>query len=321
MTTESLNKDYDGFNEVTLEKLDIYARYLREWLPVSMSQQRQVVFHDTDSACVKTMATRLGGTIQTDDGRCLAHVQYHSQPHNESLQSALLQLKKNRSANLLFLDQDGLGCVDHSQLSELRNLKSTDLLTFISSGWFERFSDSREAETWGMSGLDIASCNYSHIHRFVTSYFRRLVGYDCYLAPFSMKTKSGVNTLLFITHNPLRLETFLKVAWHRDPFTSHTNFDLYDDRMATLRLALVGAKKVVEFQKELMACLECGKFRSDKDIYLHTLQRGFLGRHATDTVRVFCNRRNVQFRTRTGNLARPRLSRGCFYRPRPMVFH
>ena len=105
MATESRDEDCGSFNEVTLEKLDIYARYLREWLPVSVSQHRQIVFHDTDTACVQTMARLLGETVQTDDGRGCANVQYFSRSFAE-LESPLRSLQHNRSANLIFLDQD-----------------------------------------------------------------------------------------------------------------------------------------------------------------------------------------------------------------------
>jgi len=320
MATESLHKDCGSFNEVTLEKLDIYTRYLREWLPVSASQRRQIVFHDTDTACVESMASQLGESVHTKDGRGSASVRYFSQSFAE-LQSSLLSLQHNRSANLIFLDQDAAANSGDEKLRDLHQLRSCDLLIFVSSNWYQKFSESNEAESWGMAGIDIASARYSHVHRFISSYFRTLVGHDCFVAPFSLKANSGINTLLFVTHNPLRLEKFLKVAWHKDPFISHKNFDLYDEEISRQRLALIGARKVVEFQKELMACLECGKFRSDRDIYLYTLQRGFLGRHAADTVRAFCDRRHVLFRRRAGNLARPRLSHSCFYRPRPMIHH
>ena len=320
MATESWDEDCGSFSEVTLEKLDIYARYLREWLPVSVAPHRQIVFHDTDDACVRSMANKLGSTVRTDDGRSIANVQYCSQSFSE-LQPSLHSLRGNRSANLIFIDQDATIECGGEKLRELQKLKSSDLMIFVSANWLEQFTQSPEAESWGMSGIDVASMSCSHVHRFISSYFRTLLGHDCFVTPFSMRQNSTINTLLFVTHNPLRLETFLRVAWHKDPFFGNTNFDLYDDEMSKLRLSLVGAKKVVDFQKELMACLECGKFRSDREIYLHTLQRGFLGRHASETVRVFCERRNVLFRTRTGHLARPRLSHGCFYRPRPMIYH
>lgn len=320
MAIESSNKGCGSFNEVTLEKLDIYTRYLREWLPVSASRKRQVIFHDTDTACVESMARQLGETVNANDSHGAANIQYFSQSF-AALQSSLHRLQHSRSANLIFLDQDAAMHSDNEALCELQQLRSSDLLIFISSNWYQQFFASGEADSWGMAGIDIELVRYSHIHRFISSYFRRFVGHDCFVAPFSLKSKSALSTLLFVTHNPLRLEKFLRVAWHKDPFFSHSNFDLYDEEVTRQRLALVGAKKVVEFQKELLACLESGKFRSDRDIYLHTLQRGFLGRHAADTVKVFCARRNALFRRRSGNLARPRLSHGCFYRPRPLIYH
>jgi hypothetical protein len=155
----------------------------------------------------------------------------------------------------------------------------------------------------------------------MTSYFKSLIGSDYFIAPFTLKRCSDIYGLVFASHDPLHLEKFLKVAWHRDPYTGEINFDLYDDDESRVQLALLDAHKIPEFQKELMACLESGKFTSDRDIYLYGLQRGFLGRHAADTVKAFCDRLNVRFRTRAGRLGRPRLSSGCLRRPRPMVYN
>ena len=321
MATEWPDRDDASFDEVTLEKLDIFTRYLSEWLPGSRSGHRQVIFNDTDTACVKYIARKLGPRIRTEDGRAHAAIQYSTAPFDRLLLSQLPKLKRNRTANLLFVSRAGVSELSEKLFTELHDLKHTDLLFFVSSTWFQQFTDTDEAEHWAMEPHDIEAINYNHIHRFITSYFRNLVGNKCYVAPFSLKLRSKIHSLTLVTHNPVRLEKFLRVAWHRDPYTAESNFNLYDDRTSRRRLALVGANKILNFQKELMACLESGKFRSDRDIYLHTLQRGFLGRHAAETVRAFCSRRNVQFRTRIGSLAKPRLSKSCFYTPRPIVYN
>jgi len=90
--------------------------------------------------------------------------------------------------------------------------------------------------------------------------------------------------------------------------------------MSPQQLALLDARKVACFQKALLKSLEAGKFRSDRDIYLYVLQRGFLARHAADTVAAFCRRLNVKFRSRAGRLGKPRLSSRSFTRPRPIVY-
>lgn len=368
MATESPNEQHESFDEVTLEKLDIYSRYLQQWLPRPLSGQAcveeagiydlfcgsgccadgsdgsplravsvlranersitcgcdvnvRLVFNDIDPTCVKSLAGRLGPQVLARDGQCLAHIQYYSQPCGELLQSLLPKLQKSRAANLLFIDQCGLSEPSEEQLRKLRALRGTDLLIFISSSWFRRFAKTKEAEHWAMEKSDIEVLSYNRIHRFMASYFRSVLGSGYFVAPFSLKRQCELYGLIFASHNPLGLEKFLEVAWHRDPYTGETNFDLYEDGTSRVRLALLDARKICEFQKELMICLESGKFTTDRDIYLHVLQRGFLGRHAADTIKAFCCRRNVKFKTRAGKLGRPRLSQGCFRNPRPMVYN
>ena len=326
MATESLEHGVDSFDEVALEELDIYARFLRAWLPASVVRcpreaTVRLVHSHNNAAQFKALAGRLGPQVLTHDGRCLAHINYHAEPIDELLQTLLPTLRTSRNANLLFLHQVPFSETKSQRLTQLRELKRTDLLISVSSDWFQQLVDTTEAQHWGIARSDINPVNYSHIHRFMTGYFKCLFGQDLFVAPFSLRRGPEIFGLVFVSHYPLKLEKFLRVAWHQDPYTSVTNFDLYDDGPAKLRLGLLKAQKILQFQKELMSCLECGKFMSDRDIYLHSLQRGFLGRHARETVNAFCNRHNVRFMTRAGKLARARLSSGCIRRPRPITFH
>lgn len=368
MATESLNENGDAFDEVTLEKLDIYARYLQGWLAASLNGRMRIeragiydlscdrgatadgsdssllravsalrasesnimgcthadvrlVFNDADPARGKALARRLGPQVLSDDGRRLANIHYYCEPLGDLLQSILPKLRSTRTKNLLFIDEFGLNECDEERLKELHTLKHTDVLVSVSSNWFRRFADSREAEFWGVDRADLESANYNHIHRFMSSYFRTLIGKRFFLAPFSLNRQSRIYGLIFASCDIPGLERFLEAAWHKDPYTDVTNFDLYDDTVSRLRLALVNAHKILDFQKELMACLQSGKFASDREIYLYALQRGFLARHAADTVKAFCNLRNVRFRTRAGKAARPRLSRGGLKRPRPIIYN
>jgi three-Cys-motif partner protein len=327
MATESPDNGIDSFDEVTLEEFDIYARFVREWLPASASRHSladrtiRLVINRNDARHVKALAEKLGPQVLSDDGRRLAHFHYHAEPIDALLQTLGPALRKTRSANLLFLHQFGLRESKSVQFTHLHALRHTDLLISFSPNWFQQLMNTTEAQYWGIAVNDMDPINFSHIHRFMAGYFRSLFGPDYFVAPFSLISGSTIFGLIFASHKPLGLAKFLKAAWHKDPYTGETNFDLYEDDVSNIRLALLRAEKILQFQKELLSCLECGKFLSDRDIYLHSLQRGFLGRHAIETVNAFCQRHNVHFTTRTGKPARARLSPRCMRQPRPIAYH
>ena len=280
----------------------------------------RLVFNDRCRENVEVLRTKLGHHISTDDGTHLANIEYYAKPVADVLEELLPRLQVRETANLLFLDQFDTSELEDTRLRNLHALKKTDVLFFLAPNWFRRFAETEDADKWGVSKRDLDEVDYNHIHRFMAAYFRSLVGGDCFVAPFSLRSGADVHGLIFASHDPLGLEKFLRVAWKLDPYEGEANFDLYDEAMSAGQLALLDGRKVAYFQKTLMKSLEAGKFTSDRDIYLYILQRGFLARHAADTVAAFCRRLNVKFRSKSGRLGKPRLSNRSFRRPRPIVY-
>jgi len=300
----------------TVDAIRINKEVIRDHPNVAV----RLVFNDRSRENLEVLRTRLGHHVSGDDGAHLANIEYYAKPVADVLEELLPRLQVRETANLLFLDQFDTSELDDTRLRNIHALKKTDVLFFLEPNWFQRFTETPEADKWGVSKSDLDAVDYNHIHRFMAAYFRSLVGGECFVAPFSLRCGADVHGLILASHDPLGLEKFLKVAWKLDPYECPANFDLYDEVMSPQQLALLDARKVACFQKALLKSLEAGKFQSDRDIYLYVLQRGFLARHAADTVAAFCRRLNVKFRSRTGRLGKPRLSSRSFTRPRPIVY-
>ena len=281
----------------------------------------RLVFNDRSRQNVESLRRKIGHHICCDGGLHLANVDYFARPFAELLEELVPRLQVSQTANLLFLDRFDTSVLDESRFRLLHALKKTDVVFFLASNWFRQFTETSEAERWGFSKSHLEDFDYNHIHRFMAAYFRHFIGGDYYIAPFSLTSGTDLHGLVFASHDPQALERFLKVAWEIDPYTGRASFDLYDNDVSPSQLALLDARKVSKFQSELMASLERGKFRSDREIYMFMLQRGFLARHATDTITAFCRRLDVKFRDKTGKLCGPRLSSASFRQPRQMLYN
>ena len=357
---------FDKFDDVTITKLDIYARYLQEWLPVPLSGRMYVkeaviydlfcgpgadatgvqgsplrakavieknedtirdrdipvrlVFNDYEPKYISSLRGHLGTEIAGQDGPTLATVRYHSEAFQD-LFPRLMEEMSGSSANLLFIDQFGMTNVSEEIFRAIHSLKKTDVLFFVSSDWFRRFAGRPEAADWGISKEDVSSVQYSHIHRFVTDHFRRLVGGDYFVAPFSLKKGSNIYGLVFASHSELGLRKFLDVAWEKDPYSGEANFDLFGDHGENKdQVSMFDTSKVLSFQTELKDLILSGAFASDYDIYIHMLQRGFIPKHAKPVLSELRagSSPKIEF-LENGVRVRHRFSQDCVKQPRQLI--
>ena len=162
---------------------------------------------------------------------------------------------------------------------------------------------------------------FRHIHRFMTDHFRGLVGTDYHVAPFSLKKGSNIYGLIFASHDWLGLEKFLKVAWRTDPHTGEANYDLFNDGTGNPDQGLLfGATKIADFEADLNERLVAQGFTSDRDIYFHMLENGFLATHTRHVVMQARKNNLIRFRDQAGKDVQPRLSNDCVREPRRAVF-
>lgn len=186
--------------------------------------------------------------------------------------------------NLLILDQQGMKAISDDVFKMILRLPRTDFLFFIASSSIRRF----ENNPYFQKHLDIPSgaitgATFNDTHRAVTEHYRSLATECCdnyFLSSFSIKKGSNIYGLVFGSHHHVGLLKFLRVCWKADPVRGEANFDIdsdqYDPNEPHLFAEMDRPKKLTVFQDITKSKILAGCLASDREVYLHTLQEGFL---------------------------------------------
>ena len=192
--------------------------------------------------------------------------------------------KLSDGPNLLILDQQGMKEVSDEVFKRILGLPRTDFLFFIASSSIRRF----ERHPYFQKHLKIptgaiTSATFNDTHRAVTQYYRDLAtpdGDQYFLGSFSIKKGSNIYGLIFGSRHPLGFEKFLRICWKADPERGEANFDIDEDRLDSsaphLFPEMDQPRKLTLFQRGVRARVLGGKLTTDRDVYLDTLQEGFL---------------------------------------------
>ncbi|HVM89508.1 MAG TPA: three-Cys-motif partner protein TcmP [Puia sp.] len=188
-----------------------------------------------------------------------------------------------RTANFLFLDQNGIKQITEIIFSKLILLKKTDFLFFISSSYIKRFAELKEFKKYlKITKQDLEGKSYYHIHRIVLNYYRTLMPENkkYFLAPFSIKKPSGIYGLIFGTNHTLGIEKFLSVCWKHDKLTGEANFDIDNEKINIAQPSFfpeynIPTKRQI-FESTLKERILSAKLKTDVEVYLFTLNEGFL---------------------------------------------
>lgn len=187
-----------------------------------------------------------------------------------------------QSANLLFLDQNGIKHITEEVFNKVINLKQTDFLFFISSSTIKRFTDHPNiCQHIKLNEEEVEKTPYHKIHRLVLEYYKSLIPQNksYYLAQFSLRKNAGLYGLIFGSGHVLGIEKFITTCWNIDPERGEANFDIDEDNISPGQLDLFTGevqkpKKVEYFEKELINNILSKKLKTDKDVYLYTVTNG-----------------------------------------------
>lgn len=189
------------------------------------------------------------------------------------------------SVNFLFLDQNGIKQITETVFKQLIDLKQTDFLFFISSSYVKRFSELDEFKKYlKITKQQLEGKSYYHIHRIVLSYYRSLITKNYFLAPFSIKKPSGIYGLIFGSNHIYGMEKFLKVCWRHDKLTGEANFDIDNEKINAQNPSLFNEYNIPSkrklYEQELENKILNASLKTDFDVYLFSLNEGFLPRDA-----------------------------------------
>lgn len=309
------------FDEGTLVKLQLFEDYFKEWLPVFLANPtwKEIQIFDLFSGEGKDIDGTFGSPLRIlsvlNDNKILIQkskvkirvvinefdnlkyellipnllslandslyqLEYYNQDFSKIFFKYYESMKK--SANFLFLDQNGIKQITGTIFSKLTELKQTDFLFFISSSYIQRFAELEEFNKYlKITRQDLFGKSYYHIHRIVLSYYRNLIQKEkqYFLAPFSIKKPSGIYGLIFGSSHTYGLEKFLRVCWNHDKLTGEANFDIDNEKIDFSKPSLFPEmdipKKKQLFDKILSEKIFASELRTNIDVYLFTLNEGF----------------------------------------------
>ena len=196
-------------------------------------------------------------------------------------------MKKQSSANFLFLDQNGIKHITSEVFLTIIHIPATDFLFFTSSSTLNRFKDHPEIKKYiHITPSDLSTSDYCHIHRLVLEYYRDLIprNREYYLVPFSIKKGANIYGLIFGTRHLLGIDKFISQCWKIDPQTGDSNFDIDKDKIDNCQLPLFKPKKVQGFESDLEKEIMIKNLKTNKDIYKYALFNGFKAEHARKVV-------------------------------------
>lgn len=229
----------------------------------------------------------LDSTLKAWPAASNVHIEHSCLDFDHAFDKWYPLMKRPRVANLLFFDQNGVKHITEKIFKAVLALSRTDLLFFISSSMVNRFkSEGSIIERVPVCESDLSRMNGSNVHRIVAEAYRRLVpqGMTYYLAPFSIQKGSNVYGLIFGSHHPLGMDKFLRQCWKKDELRGEANFDIDEENIIqeapSLFAEMNKPKKIAAFDSELSSAVLSRTVKTNKDIYVFALVRGFLGSHA-----------------------------------------
>jgi hypothetical protein len=133
-------------------------------------------------------------------------------------------------------------------------------------------------------------------------------GKSYYIAPFSLKKRAGLYGLIFGSGNPFGIEKFLRTCWKIDPLRGEANFDIDNDKIQEGQIDIFTGtiqkpKKIEKFESELAENILKKIITNDRELYLYTLNNGFIPSHSRKVIRelikndkIYKNNLNISYK-------------------------
>jgi len=232
---------------------------------------------------------------------CKGPVNYHffQLDFSEAFSKLLPVMQRRSTANLVFLDQNGVKHLTNDVFLKLTSLRGTDFLFFVSSSFFVRFKDHPLFRQY-FPDLEeqLRNKRYYNIHRDVLKMYKGWLGKsDWYMGQFTIKRNANIYGLIFGSRNTLGIEKFLRTCWKEDNDRGEANFDIDEDHLdsnnPTLFRELNVAGKLQIFETDLEKYVLDGKLKTNHSLYKFALIRGCLPDHARHAVKLMLEKKLI----------------------------
>ena len=338
-----------AFDDGTINKLEIFEDYFKEWLPVFISR-KEIIWHEiqifdffagegtdlngtfgspmriisflnSNKILIEKSKVKIKVVVNEFDkekfdllkanllsiaDETLYKIEFHNDDFIKVFNMHYFSMKK--TANFLFLDQNGIKQITEEVFGKLIELRQTDFIFFISSSYIKRFAEVEEFNKYlKITKQELEGKSYYHIHRVVLDYYRSKIpnGKKYFLAPFSIKKPSGIYGLIFGTNHTFGLEKFLHVCWKHDKLTGEANFDIDNEKIDLQNLGMfseynIPSKKQV-FDNSLRDKILKKELGTDVEVYLYTLNEGFLLKDSNAILKELKKDGKINFDFKTSN--------------------
>jgi three-Cys-motif partner protein len=277
-------RDCNGVAGSPLIIIDELKKYLENTVFSAASKIKiRVLFNDSDQNKMSLLQKEI-------TGESTFIIETTNLSFDESFTAQRSVLESTLEAKLVILDQSGIKQISHSTFRELINFPASDFIFFISSSILKRFISEEGVRQYfpDMSTEEVNIITATDIHRFVCSYYKKLIPVEkeFYLTSFSIKKRSNIYGIIFGSGRLLGLEKFLKVCWNKDSISGEANYDIDDDIVRqgkTLYPELNISKKLDLFKDRIMGFLQ--DYKSNNELYQYTLENGCLPKHTNDILK------------------------------------
>ena len=255
------------FDEGTQLKLEIFRSYIREWLPVFLTEYRNsrpnfgkvnlfdffagpghdkagnpgsplIIIEELKQFCLDRSAQKASVDIQLlfNDASTAKIDGLKAQISKIAcsrgccyINYSALPFSAALEANMITI-RDGKE-VTPEVVQQLASCRATDILFFISSSYLRRFAEAPEfAGKLDFEVDRMRNVDFNNVHKFVCEHFRQtLGGQTYYLAPFSIRKGGNIYGVIFASSSLLGLQKFLKVCWNKDAVTGEANYNIDGD--------------------------------------------------------------------------------------------
>ncbi len=259
---------------------------------VRKSKKVCLFFNDSDKNKIAQLKINVETKVKELSLSSFVDIKFSSNNFRECL--GLYYKELNNGCNLIFIDQNGFKEVDEKVFHFLINLDTTEFMFFISSSFIHRFAERDEVKKYHpkFDSEKIKFIPRKQVHNILCGEFEKYVPSNIKsygLIPFSiMKSdKNNVYGLIFVSKHIRGADKFLHIVWKANTINGNANFDI-DDDSAKKQLDLFDGRiptKIESFQNKLRQLLLDGTMKTNRDVYLFTLNQGHIGQHSSEAIK------------------------------------
>ena len=256
-------------------------------------KQVLIYLNDADKDKVEKLKLNVDKKIKALSLKSLVIMKYSNFKFNECLVKEYSKELKN-GCNLIFIDQNGFKEVDEEVFTYLINLDTTEFLFFISSTFIHRFVEQDEVKKYHpkFNSEKIKHTPRKQIHNIICNEFEKYVPSNIKsygLIPFSIMKddNSNIYGLIFVSKHIRGADKFLHTVWKANTINGNANFDI-DDDSAKNQLDIfddIIPTKIESFQNKVRQLTLDGTMKTNRDVYLFTLNQGHIGKHSSEEVK------------------------------------